>query len=179
MSSGLRIWSWFKNLAWFSILYRNYVRLANRMLIRLLRVVANAGATIMVAVSSNCGSGWTTPVMLFVLVLSTTAFIVDVRCGSSVWFPSVRLCSGLGLQFFISSVIAIVISTWGKLIVPFAVSITAWWFLRKFNRLMKDDVFGSMTKVSVNVYVPILKWMAAVAMICSNWAFAHSILKGC
>ena len=40
--------------------------------------------------------------------------------------------------------------------VPLAVSVTAWCFLMKFNPTMGNDVFDSMTKVSVNVYVPIL-----------------------
>ena len=86
--------------------------------------------------------------------------------------------SGLRLQFFFSSVIANAISTCGKVMVPLAVSITAWWFLNKFNPIMGNDVFERMTKVSVNVYVPMLNWMSAVAICCSSCAFAHSILKG-
>ena len=119
--------------------------------------MASAGATMMVAVSSNCGSGCTAPVMSIALVVMTIALtIVVVCCGGNVWCPSAMIWSGLGLQFFFSSVMANVISTWGKVMVPLAVSITAWWFLMKFSPIMGNDVFDSMTKVSVNVYVPIL-----------------------
>ena len=71
-----------------------------------------------------------------------------------------------------------VIWTCGKVMVLLAVSITAWWFLMKFNPIIGNDVFDRMTKVSVNVYVPMLNCMSAVAIGCSSWAFAHSILKG-
>ena len=43
--------------------------------------------------------------------------------------------------------------------VPLAVSITAWWFLMKFSPIIGNDVFDSMTNVSVKVYVPMLNWM--------------------
>ena len=119
------------------------------MLIRLVWAVANAGTTMMVAVSSKGGNGCTAPVTLFELVVITTALTVVVCYGSSVWFPSANIWRGVGSQFFISSVIANVISTCGKLIVPFAVSISAWWFLMKFSPVMGTDVFDSMTKVSV------------------------------
>ena len=83
----------------------------------------------------------------------------------------------MGSQIFSSSVIASVISTIGKLIVPFAVSIIAWWFFFKFSPNIGKDVSDRITKISVNVYVPILNCMSAVAMGCSR-AFAHAILKG-
>ena len=127
---------------------------------------------------SNCGSGCKAPVTLFVLVVLTTAFTVFVCCGNSVWCPSANIWRVSGLQFFISSVKTNVISTCGKLIVPFAVSITAWWFRMKFSPVIGKDVFERMTKVSVNVYFPILNRISSVAIGCSNWAFALSILKG-
>ena len=77
LSSGLGIWS-SACLVWFLMVYGNFVRLAILMLIRLLWVVANAGATMMVAVSSNYGYGGIAPVMSMVLVVLTTAFTVVV-----------------------------------------------------------------------------------------------------
>ena len=65
--------------------------LAILMLMHLLWVVANAGATIMFAVSSNCGTGCIAPVMSFVLVVNTIAFTVAVCCGGTVWLPSVMI----------------------------------------------------------------------------------------
>ena len=62
--------------------------------------MASAGATMMVAVSSNCGSACTAPVMSIALVVMTIAFTVVVCCGGNVWFPSAMIWSGLGLQFF-------------------------------------------------------------------------------
>ena len=116
--------------------------------------------------------------MSFILVVITIAFTVAVCCGGIVWLSSVMICRGLGLHFCISSVIAIVISTCGTLMVPLAVSITAKWFLMKLNPIVGNDVLDRMTNVSVKVYVPILNWMSAVTIGCSSWAFAHSILKG-
>ena len=46
--------------------------------------MASAGATMLVAVSSNCGSGCTAPVILIALVVMTIAFTVVVCCGSNV-----------------------------------------------------------------------------------------------
>ena len=63
----------------------------------------------------------------FAFVVITIAQTVVVCCGGIAWLPSAIIWIGLGLQFFISSVMANVISTCGKLIVPFAVSSTAWW----------------------------------------------------
>ena len=95
------------------------------MLSLLLRAVVNAGATMIVAVSSNCGSGCIAPVTSFMLVVITTAFTVVVCWGYSVWCLSAFHCNGFWLQFFISSVINNVILMCGKLMVPLAVSITA------------------------------------------------------
>ena len=131
-----------------------------------------------VAVSSNCGRGSTVPVTSFAFVVITIALTVVVCCGGIVWLPSVIIWSGFGLQFFISSVMANVISTCGELMVPFAVSSTSWWFLMKFSPIVGKDDFQRMTKMSVNVYVPMLNCISAVAIRCSRWAFAHSILKG-
>ena len=177
VSSGLRICS-SASLVSFFIVCGKSVRLAIRIMILLLWAVANAGATMMVTVPSNCGKGCTSPVTSFVFVVITIALTVVVCCGGSVWFPSTIIWSGFGLQFFILSVMANVISTCGKLMVPFAVSTTAWWFLMKFSPIIGKDVFERMTKVSVNVYVPMLNCISAVAIGCSSWAFAHSILKG-
>ena len=61
-------------------------------------------------VSSNCGSGCTGPVTLRVLVVMTTPVTFVFCWGNDVQFPSAKICSCLGLQFFFSSVIANVVS---------------------------------------------------------------------
>ena len=83
VSSGLSIWS-FANLVWFFIVRGKSVKLAILMFILLLWAVASAGVTIMVPVSSNCGSGCIAPVMSFVFVVVTIPLTVVVCRGNSV-----------------------------------------------------------------------------------------------
>ena len=90
VSSGLRIWS-SANFVWFFIVWGKSVKLAILMFILLLWAVANAGAMMMVADSSNCGSGCIAPVTSVVLVVMTIALTVVVCCGGRVWFPSAMI----------------------------------------------------------------------------------------
>ena len=128
------------------MMYGNSVVLSIQMLIRLLCAVANARATNIFAVSSNCGSGCTAPVTSFVLVVVTYAVTGVVCCGFSVGIIEATFWSGLGFQFYIPSVIANVISMCGKLIVPLAVSIAAWCFLMELSPILGKDVFERITR---------------------------------
>ena len=55
----------------------------------------------------------------------TIALMVLACCGGVACVSLVLTCIVLGVKFFISSLMASVLSMWGNVIVPFAVSSTA------------------------------------------------------
>ena len=116
VSSGLRIRSP-AILVWFFVVQLNSVKVAILMFDRLLCAVSHEGATMIFAVPTNWGSDCTAHVMSLVLLVMTIADTVVVCCGGIVSFPSAHVWTRFGLQVLISSVIAIVMTTCGKLFV--------------------------------------------------------------
>ena len=88
---------------------------------QLSRAVVIAGATMSFAFSSNCGRGWTVPVIGWSLLAVMDAWIIRVVCAGMVCFSSVLIVIGLGLHFCLSSFRARVICISGTSIVPCAV----------------------------------------------------------
>ena len=97
---------------------------------RLSRVVVIAGATMSFAFSSNCGKGWTVPVIGWSLLVVMEAWMIRVAWAGMVCFSSVLIVTGLELHFCLSSFRARVICILGKSIVPCAVSRIAECFRR-------------------------------------------------
>ena len=98
------------------------------------------GATMSFAVSSNCGTGCTVPVIGWSLLKVMDAWMIRVVCAGLVCFPAVSIVMGFGLQFCSSSVKSRVICIFGKSIVPCAVSRIAECFRRNARPAIGKDV---------------------------------------